>query len=216
MKSLHRGWKRRRERDTPVRTRGLRRLILAVATVTLPLLVYSQVVRLREQAGREACRDHLRQVSIVVYCHLSTTGEYPRGTYLRKNDPPEGRLSWFVRVRHYFDDGPLPTVAGPDGESIPDFTADLDVLTCPANPAGATPGEPRPTQYVGIAGLGTDAQALYTGHRRAGVFGHDRHTRPGDITDGAAQTMMVAETDSDLGPWIAGGAATVRGLDPGR
>jgi prepilin-type processing-associated H-X9-DG protein len=34
-----------------------------------------------------------------------------------------------------------------------------------------------------------------------------------EITDGPANTMMVAET-TDRGPWTAGGRSTLRGLDP--
>ncbi len=35
-----------------------------------------------------------------------------------------------------------------------------------------------------------------------------------DITDGAANTMMVAETGRVSGSWLQAGPATVRGLDP--
>ena len=37
-----------------------------------------------------------------------------------------------------------------------------------------------------------------------------------DISDGAANTMMLVETLLANGSWTAGGPATVRGLDPGR
>ena len=39
---------------------------------------------------------------------------------------------------------------------------------------------------------------------------------PGAIKDGAANTLLLAETGLDNGPWTAGGAATVRGLNPSR
>ena len=61
--------------------------------------------------------------------------------------------------------------------------------------------------YIGIAGVGRDSPSLPEKHARAGVFGYDRKTRMADITDGAANTMMMAETALAIGPWIAGGPA---------
>jgi prepilin-type processing-associated H-X9-DG protein len=49
--------------------------------------------------------------------------------------------------------------------------------------------------------------------RRAGVFGYERQTSLADITDGAAVTMIVAESGRARGSWLAAGPATVRGLD---
>jgi prepilin-type processing-associated H-X9-DG protein len=37
-----------------------------------------------------------------------------------------------------------------------------------------------------------------------------------DLKDGAAATLLLAETGVGNGPWSAGGPATVRGLDPAR
>ena len=99
------------------------------------------------------------------------------------------------------------------------------VLLCPESPAypkfedasddfrAKTPAE---IHYVGIAGVGRESPTLPKEHPKAGVFGYDRQTRMEDIKDGAADTMMVAETALAIGPWIAGGPATVRGLDPDR
>src|SRR5258705_490802 len=100
------------------------------------------------------------------------------------------------------------------------------VLLCPTSPTypkfvdasdldyrAKTPAE---LHYPGIAGVGRDSPTLRREHPGAGVLGYDRQTGREDITDGAANTMMVAETELAIGPWIAGGPATVRGLDPDR
>jgi len=71
-----------------------------------------------------------------------------------------------------------------------------------------------PTPYIGIAGLGTDAPLLPKGDPRAGVFGYDRQTTIADIKDGLGTTMLVAESGRMSGSWLAGGPATVRGLNP--
>jgi prepilin-type processing-associated H-X9-DG protein len=105
-----------------------------------------------------------------------------------------------------------------DGDPPPYTTPAVDVqlLQCPAHSRGATTNGPRETDYVGVAGLGADAATLPSGHPRSGVFSYERPTRLGDIRDGIASTMMMAETTQARGPWTAGGPATVRGLDPGR
>ncbi len=46
------------------------------------------------------------------------------------------------------------------------------------------------------------------------MFGYDRKTTLADIKDGAATTMMLAESGRVIGSWLQGGPATVRGLDP--
>jgi hypothetical protein len=69
------------------------------------------------------------------------------------------------------------------------------------------------TNYVGAAGVGTDAAALPEGDRRAGFFGYDRKLRRDEIKDGASATISVVET-TQTGPWIAGGWPSARGLDP--
>jgi prepilin-type processing-associated H-X9-DG protein len=89
-------------------------------------------------------------------------------------------------------------------------------LTCPSNPSRGEPGMPGLAHYVGVAGVGEGAASLPLEDRRAGVFGHDRKTRPEDIKDGTSTTLMVVETATDNGPWTAGGRATARGLDPDR
>jgi prepilin-type processing-associated H-X9-DG protein len=70
------------------------------------------------------------------------------------------------------------------------------------------------TTNVGLAGLDPDAVLLPRSSPRAGFFGYDRTISLADVRRGSSQTIMVAETDRDLGPWVAGGPPTVRGVDP--
>jgi hypothetical protein len=65
-----------------------------------------------------------------------------------------------------------------------------------------------------MAGVGADAATLPLEDKRSGMFGFDRQVRLQDIKDGLGNTILVMETTTDLGPWAAGGASTVRGLDP--
>jgi hypothetical protein len=68
------------------------------------------------------------------------------------------------------------------------------------------------THFVGMAGVGADAAYYPKTDPRAGIFGYNRQTSPDDVTDGLANTIFMIEVDKAmLGPWIAGGGATVRG-----
>jgi hypothetical protein len=151
--------------------------------------------------------------------------------------PPERRLSWLVEcwgdyivggqtdlLIHREEPWDSPTNVVPKFRTLPNFgpvkekaIGTISNLICPANPIPPDPGQsPGLTQYVGIAGLGSDAASLPKNHKRAGVFGYDRMTGYGDIRDGLTNTMMVTETCFRNGPWTAGGPPTVRALDPNR
>jgi hypothetical protein len=63
---------------------------------------------------------------------------------------------------------------------------------------------------VGLAGVGLEAPFAEKLSSQAGFFGYERQIATSDITDGASRTFAVIETAVDLGPWCAGGQATVR------
>jgi hypothetical protein len=88
------------------------------------------------------------------------------------------------------------------------------LLCCPAFSNRDPEGLPGVTTYLGAAGLGADAATLPADDPRAGVFGYDRRTPFSDIKDGVSTTILVIETTAPVGPWLAGGPATVRGLIP--
>jgi prepilin-type processing-associated H-X9-DG protein len=76
-----------------------------------------------------------------------------------------------------------------------------------------TPTALQQTNYIGIAGLGTDSPYMPKTDCRAGVFGYDRKTTVADIKDGTSTTMMLTESGRVIGCWLQAGPATVRGLD---
>jgi prepilin-type processing-associated H-X9-DG protein len=46
------------------------------------------------------------------------------------------------------------------------------------------------------------------------MFRYDEPTYVTDVKDGLANTLMLLETANQPGPWVAGGPASVRPLDP--
>jgi hypothetical protein len=74
------------------------------------------------------------------------------------------------------------------------------------------------THFVGIAGVGLDAGSYREGDPRTakklGVFGFDRVTRVEQITDGLDRTIAAIQVPPNRHrPWLAGGEATVVGID---
>src|SRR4051794_21164726 len=203
----------------------VRWLMAAVAVVAVAITpwVKNRVTETREGVERGECANRLRQIGLSLINYQSARGEFPPATFHGETLPPERRLSWVVLILPWTDlfQG-LQIVFAPDrswdsrenlrprGISCPVGGPDreIDSMELPGLPVGRCPGHAdavsRPTSwisYVGIAGVGTDAAKLPRGDRRAGVFGYDRSARTGDITDGASETLLLAETALDNGPW---------------
>jgi prepilin-type processing-associated H-X9-DG protein len=191
----------------------------------------------REAARRAQCVNNLKQIALALHSYHESYGGFPSGTVGDRTLPPDRRLGWTVVLFPFLTQGlqliidfmrswdspanlrPLFRHTSTDGDPPPYTTSAMDcgdILQCPSHRVPASSNAPAPAGYVGISGLGTDAAGLPPGHARAGVFGYDRATRIEEIKDGASTTMLLAETASAGGPWTAGGAATVRGLDPSR
>jgi hypothetical protein len=91
---------------------------------------------------------------------------------------------------------------------------DFKTFRCPADPTVSPVDAAGLTNYVGMSGVGLDAAGRALGYPGVGFFGCERKIKQEDIKDGLANTLTVMETNSNLGPWTAGGFATVRPLDP--
>jgi hypothetical protein len=70
------------------------------------------------------------------------------------------------------------------------------------------------THFAGMAGVEDSrnlvAASLPRSDPRAGIFGYDQIARSEDITDGAANTIMLISTGKVVGAWASGGGATIR------
>jgi hypothetical protein len=161
----------------------------------------------------------LKQVCFAAHDYLGTEGAFPTGTYPSATLPPENRLSWLVILLPYLERDDLWSWTDWDqpwnGDSNRHLVnAEIKLLLCPAGESNNASPAIGLTQYVGMAGIGADAPMLSTKDKRAGLFGYDSSVHLDDVKDGTSNTIMIMETATDLGPWAAGGPATVRGLDP--
>jgi prepilin-type processing-associated H-X9-DG protein len=187
---------------------------------------------LREKGHRVECQNNLRRLGQGVNLYYGDRKVYPAATLSQPNLPIEQRMSWFVAILPYMNP---PERVQPNVERVHkalklyeelDKTKGWDdpvnsnvwddykgPYLCPSRPEAGETGR-RLTNYVGIAGVGPDAAQLPAKDPRAGFFGYDRLIKIEDVTRGTSSTIMVTETARDIGPWMAGGPATVRGVDP--
>ena len=183
---------------------------------------------MRRAAARSQCANNLEQIALGLNDYAAahplyregagTEPAFPAGTVANPGLSPERRLSWLVEVLPFVEQKALferiDRKAAWDAEAnAPATRQPMTRFHCPDWGREYDPAATDLTAYVGPAGLGPDAPLLPAGDPRAGIFGYDRRTALADITDGAANTLLILETARDNGPWAQGGPGTVRGLD---
>lgn len=159
---------------------------------------------------------------------LAGPATVPPGTVPNPALPPDRRLSWVVLLLPALPAGRQDTrdlfaavdraAAWDDPKHQALSRAPLELLRCYGKTPSVPFDSPAVTQFVGTGGVGADAPALpwpepAKPHPRAGAFRYDAPTPFDAITDGTSGTVLFAETDFALGPWLRGGPATVRTLD---
>lgn len=208
--------------------------IVAFVLVVLVLigLVLTYLPKVRLRANMEASKNNLRELALFAAHHAKPEpgrddGKYPTeipaGTVVLRDVPPDNRLSWVVAVLPVMDQRRNPVAEvypridrhqpwGADPNQLAGRTR-LPGLLCPENPPQNLPGGAAPTSYVGIGGVGPTAALLAPDANGAGAFRYDAPTPFAMIADGLSQTLLFGETRHEVGPWLRGGPATVRGLD---
>jgi hypothetical protein len=179
-------------------------------------LLLPAVQAAREAARRTESKNHLKQLALAMHNYHSANGSFPAGTHSNPQLKPDKRLSWLVDLLPYLEFRPIYDEmdlkkAWDDPANRKDVELPLALFM---NPSVGPPKDNvhAVTEYVGMAGLGADGPTLPVTSPRAGVFAYDRVTRIEDIIDGTSNTIMISECDKDLGPWAAGGDATIRSL----
>ena len=199
--------------------------------------VLTYLSKMRQAAAELGCTNNMRGLALFAAFQATGQGQpavrktdrIPAGTVYLADVPADDRLSWAAAVLPGLDQrrqDVVPLLTGID--PLAPWPADrnqqaartrLPAFLCPSNPPAADPAAPAPTCYVGVAGLGADAALIVLpappapAPPRAGCFRYDAPTPFDAITDGLSQSLLFGERSGDLGPWLRGGPATVRGLD---
>ena len=170
-----------------------------------------------------------------------TIKQFPKGTFDREitdstrrnlKYPPETRVSFYAELlpfmgRDVLANGIHRELAWFDERNLTAAEAWIPELLVPAYPQSAwRAGSPfvpdgrvmGATNYVAIAGVGDDAARYNPGNpaeaKKVGLVGYDWGSKVEEVTDGLSNTIYMMQTPPGLSqPWIAGGGATVRGLN---
>lgn len=180
---------------------GIGTLITAVGFLAI---LFLKMETTSEKAG---CMYNLRLIGMSLKEYADAHGTFPPATRDPAVLPPEKRLSWLSEVLPLLAER---TKANAGYRALAERLDRSAAWDAPANAAGAvtvrpflcpghSPPSPGLTHYVGLAG----------------VFGHDRGLKREDVMAGESYTLAVMETAADNGPWIAGGAPTLRSVPDG-
>jgi hypothetical protein len=193
-------------------------------------LVLCAIPKIQDAAARTQCQNNLKQIGLALLNRCNSEGTFPPATIPNDDLPCGQRLSWIVATLPYIDQigvtidrkkgwqdeaNIIPKFFGTDGE-MPPHPYEPKIFRCPTDPTVSPADAASLINYIGISGVGADAVERRLGYPGVGFFGCERTLKIEDIKDGLANTIAVMETNSDIGPWTAGGFATVRPLDPAK
>jgi hypothetical protein len=175
------------------------------------------VFQTRLNAANTTCINNLKAIGLGMhYFAVTYDGRLPR-THA-SGFRPHKDASWFADMVPYtfgimdetFFIDPTKPIDGEVNRRVVD--AVMHLFQCPENPKLGP--KKTFTHYVGITGVGRDADMLPLSDSRCGFFGFERTATLKDLRDGAATTVAVIETATGNGPWAIASHATARGLDP--
>jgi flagellar basal body-associated protein FliL len=169
------------------------------------------------------------------------TKMFPRGTADRPitdssrkglRYPPQTRVSFFAELLPYLGRGNLSgqidrQLAWFDEKNLPAAEAWVPELLVPFYPQMAWRATSPyvhdgrilgGTNYVAIAGIGDDAARYNPANpadaKKVGIIGYEWGSKVEEVTDGLSNTIFLMQTPPAISqPWMAGGGATIRGLN---
>ncbi len=165
---------------------------------------------------------------------------FPRGTLQQdaRSDrfnlppPPEQRVSFLAELLPYLGRGNIraeiqerkfswydPVNRGAAEAWVPEFLVPgYDPSAWRATHDFAPGASFGATNYIGLSGLGLDSARFNpldpAEAKKIGLYGYDWQSRPADVTDGLSNTIALIQVPPGYQrPWIAGGGATLSGID---
>jgi hypothetical protein len=196
-------------------TRSVEVLVVFGTLGILAALLLPATQSAREAARRSQCSNHLKQIALALHNYHDIYGEFPPAAIGPQHVPRERQFSWLVAMLPYLEQAALYDLLRLDLPWDDPHNAELlrgvafATLRCPSSPGPLVEedGFAR-TSYVAVTG----ADWTHGPGEARGIIGLDRGLSLKEITDGASNTIMVAEV-TDGGRWFAAGAGTARPID---
>lgn len=194
-------------------------IYLSIAGVLCGCLA-GAIMRVRDAAAKADCMNNQKHIAIGWHMYCDTVEYLPCAAMESLTQPPEQRLSWLFELDPFIHARMDPDWK-PHREQPWNSEANLRIAKmrmpwylCRENSMKEIDGL-QATHYVGVSGVGRDAAGLPTDSSQIGLFSYEPRAIPRGKTVASPQTLLVAETQWDNGPWVAGGRPTVRGLEQG-
>ncbi len=197
------------ERRTNATAFSLVELLVVIAIIAvLVAFLLPAIQAARESSRRNDCLSRLRQLALAMHNYEAAHGYLPSGS-VAQADPSDPatphtfyRWSAFAQVLPHFENAAL--YAQLD-LSLPMYRRDFSIpienqaaleqvipgMLCPSDRSERVSPRFGPTNYAASAGSGSDGGTPLAAD---GVFYINSHLKLGEITDGASQTMLLAET----------------------
>jgi prepilin-type N-terminal cleavage/methylation domain-containing protein len=170
-------------------------VVITIFGILLALLLPA-VQSARESARRAQCANNLKQIGVALHAFAEAHQAFPTGSPQQPSNE-----SFLVQILPYIEQGPLYNALNfgdglLDNPNLTVMSSRPATFLCPSD-ATRTMTNRASVNYAGNAGR-DDAQN-WVDEEREGVFTH-RPISAGDITDGLAYTVGVAEWIAGLGP----------------
>jgi hypothetical protein len=209
-------------------------LLVAVGIALLAIVLVPPAIQYSREASRKTeCRNNLKQLALAIHNYHETFGGIPFGCVGPARLSPSKRWSWYpglgtfveywgmpqLNLSRSWDDPSLRPLLmtrweKPSGHEYQVPLSPYLAVICPSAP-GVRGDDDQPfTYYVGVAGIDSGGAEVPRGDARAGVFAYEEQAKFDQVADGMSQTLMLIETASNNGCWLAGGPPTVRGWTP--
>jgi hypothetical protein len=200
--------------------------------------VLTYIPKFRLDAARVQTQHNLRQLAFAVLevqtdsndALLEISRAIPPATVVLTDVLPDDRLSWYALILARLDQqtsGAAQALVLLDRElpwrAEANQQASMIRLRCALSPLAPLRDEilpeAAPAHYVAIAGIGREAATLPLPENappspQAGAWRYNAPTPLSRIQKGLSNTLLLAETAHENGPWLRGGWATTRGIDP--
>ena len=185
----------------------------------LAALLLPAVTQAREAARRTQTRSNMHQVGLAGHNYHDTHNHFPGATIPNDALPDKRRLSWLADILPFVDETDLYNKL--DKKKAWDEEPNLSVAKekvvqyqCMSEFRLTSPKGFGLSHFAGCLGVVDANGKVIKG--KEGIFAPGKPCRIRDVRDGTSNTIWIGQIKTGLGPWIAGGKGTARGVVKGK